>query len=104
MKSTLKSALFIQLCAKIIPLFMAPSGVGRTDGTGERGSKGEGRVGVAGAAYRYQPMVARCRLPPPVGWLAALPVASCLLAVGSWQQQKPIIPHVINIKLAQFVT
>lgn len=77
---------------------MAPSGVGRTDGTGERESKG--RVGVAGAAYRYQPMVARCRLLP----VGRLPVACWLLAVGSWQQQKPIIPHVINIKLAQFVT
>lgn len=79
---------------------MAPSGVGRTGGTGWKGS--EGRVGVVGAAYRYQPMVARCRLPPCR--LAALPVACWLLAVGSWQQQKPIIPHVINIKLAQFVT
>lgn len=48
--------------------------------SGEGVSKGG--AGVAGAAYRYQPMVARCRLPPcrSVGR-----VASCLLAVGSWQ-------------------
>lgn len=57
---------------------MAPSGVGRTGGTG---GGSEGRIGVVGAAYRYQ--ANGCTL--SVGPLSVGRVASCLLAVGSWQ-------------------
>lgn len=60
---------------------MAPSGVGRTDAIGERGSRGSGcclQVPANGCTLSVAPL--------SVGWpRCQLPVASCLLAVGSWQ-------------------